>query len=57
MLANTIEMLEGTATGIGIPSAGGLIAHPDGTFECVRHSAYEFACIEGKLSRSVVVAK
>lgn len=53
ILADTIEMLEGSATGVGIPSGGGLIAHPDGTIECVRRSAYEFACVEGKLRRSI----
>jgi cyanophycinase-like exopeptidase len=41
-LASTVRMLEGTATGLGIPTGGGLVFHPDGTAEALRHPVHEF---------------
>ncbi|OBK60062.1 peptidase [Mycobacterium colombiense] len=41
-LSRTIQLLEGTASGLGIPSGGGVIAHPDGTVEPLRRPAHEF---------------
>lgn len=56
-LAGTIHLLEGAATGIAIPSGGGLIAHPDGTLEPIRHQAEEFSfsVTEGKLRHAVLL--
>ena len=41
-LSNAVHLLEGTVTGLGIPSGGGLAVHPDTTFEPIRHPAHEF---------------
>lgn len=38
-LSRTIEDLNGAVAGLGIPSGGGLIAHPDGTIEPLRRPA------------------
>lgn len=39
-LTRTIQLLDGSVTGLGIPSGGGAIAHPDGTIEPLRHAAH-----------------
>jgi len=54
-LAGTIHLLEGTAVGIGIPRGGGLIVHPDGMLEPIRHGVEEFTYVAGKLRRSVLL--
>jgi cyanophycinase-like exopeptidase len=54
-LAGTIHLLEGAAIGLGIPHGGGLIAHPDGMLEPVRHAVEEFTYTDGKLRRSVLL--
>jgi len=54
-LAGTIHLLEGAAVGIGIPRGGGLIVHPDGVLEPIRHGVEEFTYAEGKLRRSVLL--
>lgn len=41
-LSRAIQTLKGTTTGLGIPSGGGVIAHPDGTVEPLRRPAHEF---------------
>jgi len=41
-LSCAISSLQGSATGLGIPSGGGIIVHPDGTVEPVRRPAHEF---------------
>jgi cyanophycinase len=41
-LSTTIESLRGAAVGLGIPSGGGVVVHPDGTIEPVRRPAHEF---------------
>ncbi|MGE5193917.1 MAG: Type 1 glutamine amidotransferase-like domain-containing protein, partial [Deltaproteobacteria bacterium] len=41
-LSRTIHSLEGGATGLGIPSGGGVIVHPDMTLEPLRRPAHEF---------------
>jgi cyanophycinase len=41
-LSNTIHLLEGTAIGLGIPSGGGVMVHPDATIEPLRRPVYEF---------------
>ena len=40
-LSRTIELLKGAATGIGIPSGGGVIVHPDATIEPLRLPVHE----------------
>jgi cyanophycinase-like exopeptidase len=39
-LSRTIQLLDGSVTGLGIPTGGGAIAHPDGTIEPLRHPAH-----------------
>ncbi len=54
-LASTIHLLEGTAMGVGIPSGSGLVAHPDGTLEPIRHQVEEFSFSDGKLVHAVLL--
>jgi cyanophycinase-like exopeptidase len=41
-LSRTIRLLNGAATGLGIPSGGGVIVHADTTIEPLRRPAHEF---------------
>lgn len=41
-LSRAIQSLQGTATGLGIPSGGGVVVHPDGTFEPLRRPVHKF---------------
>ena len=41
-LSRTVELLKGAVTGLGIPSGGGVIVHPDGTVEPLRRPAHHF---------------
>lgn len=41
-LSRTIHSLQGAATGLGIPSGGGVILHADNTIEPLRRPAHEF---------------
>jgi cyanophycinase-like exopeptidase len=41
-LSRAIHSLEGAATGLGIPSGGGVIVHADATIEPLRRPAHEF---------------
>ncbi len=54
-LAGTIELLEGAARGIGIPSGGGLVCHANSMVEALRHSAHEFSFEARALRRAVLV--
>jgi cyanophycinase-like exopeptidase len=52
-LSSTIYLLEGGAAGLGIPSGGGLVVHPDGTVEPIRKSVDYYRFSEGKLQHGV----
>ncbi len=54
-LAGTIELLEGTARGIGIPRGGALACHANSVIEALRHSAYEFSFEARALRRALLV--
>ena len=41
-LSRTIHSLQGAATGLGIPTGGGVIVHADNTIEPLRRPAHEF---------------
>ncbi|MEE3754637.1 Type 1 glutamine amidotransferase-like domain-containing protein [Mycobacterium intracellulare] len=41
-LSRTIQSLHGKATGLGIPSGGGVVVHPDSTVEPLRYPAHKF---------------
>jgi cyanophycinase-like exopeptidase len=56
-LSATIQLLEGTARGLGIPHGAALVAHGDGTFEPVGRAVEEFVSTDGRLRRSVLLAQ
>jgi cyanophycinase-like exopeptidase len=56
-LAGTIQLLEGSARGLGIPHGGALVAHGDGTFEPVGRAVEEFVLTDGRLRRSMLLAQ
>ena len=41
-LCRTIQSLKGAATGLGIPSGGGIVVRADGTIQPLRRPAHEF---------------
>ncbi|KUI20365.1 peptidase [Mycobacterium sp. GA-1285] len=53
-LSATIGALEGSATGIGIPSGGGIIVHDDATVEPLRRPAHEFHYMETGVVHSLL---
>jgi cyanophycinase-like exopeptidase len=54
-LSRTIHMLEGTVTGLGIPTGGGIVAHPDGTIEALRRPADEFSWNGTRMKQSILL--
>jgi cyanophycinase len=46
-LKRTLRLLNGTAKGIGIPTGGGLVYHPDQSIEAIRHPLSAFS-IDGR---------
>ena len=55
-LSRTIQSLEGAATGLGIPSGGGVIVHADATIEPLRRPAHEFRFDGTAVTHSLVCA-
>ncbi|MFZ3269114.1 MAG: peptidase, partial [Mycobacterium sp.] len=56
-LSRTIHLLEGAATGLGIPSGGGVIVHADTTIEPLRRPAHEFRFEGTRLTHSLLCAE
>lgn len=56
-LKEAIELLDGSATGIGIPTGGGLIYYPDRSIEAIRYALTEFTVREGVISSSLLLPK
>ncbi len=54
-LAGAVRMLEGTVTGIGIPSGGGIVFQADGTAEALRHAVHEFSCHGEQIAHSLLL--
>jgi cyanophycinase-like exopeptidase len=54
-LSRTVHMLEGETTGLGIPSGGGLMVHPDGAFEALRRPVDEFSWDGSKIKHSILL--
>ena len=52
-LREAIELLNGSAAGIGLPTGGGLIYFPDGSIEAIRYPLSEFSIREGLISSSL----
>ena len=55
-LSRTIHLLAGAATGLGIPSGGGVIVHADTTIEPVRRPAHEFRFEGTRVTHSLLYA-
>ncbi len=53
-LSRTIHLLDGAAVGLGIPSGGGVIVHPDVTIEPLRRPSYEFRSEGGRVTHSLL---
>ena len=56
-LATTIQLLEGSARGLGIPHGAALIAHGDGTLEPLGRAVEEFVATDGRVRRSVLLTQ
>ncbi|MGA5464612.1 Type 1 glutamine amidotransferase-like domain-containing protein [Mycobacterium sp. NPDC050041] len=54
-LSRAVRSLEGAAPGLGIPSGGGVLVHPDTTVEPLRHPAHEFRYEGGLVKHSVLL--
>jgi cyanophycinase len=50
-----MDLLNGSVKGIGIPSGGGLIYHPDHSIEAIRYPSYEFTMRDGELNCSFLI--
>lgn len=53
-LSSMIHSLKGAATGLGIPSGGGVVAHPDGTIEPLRRPVHEFRYEDTHVTHSLL---
>ncbi|WAJ43263.1 Type 1 glutamine amidotransferase-like domain-containing protein [Mycobacterium sp. Aquia_216] len=53
-LSRTIQSLQGAAIGLGIPSGGGVIVHPDTTLEPLRHPAHRFRFEEPHVTHTLL---
>ncbi len=56
-LSRTIHSLRGAATGLGIPSGGGVIVHTDATIEPLRRPANEFRFDGTRVVHSLLYAE
>ena len=56
-LSQAIASIEGTTTGLGIPSGGGVIVHTDATVEPLRRHTDEFRLEDGRVSHSLLWAE
>jgi peptidase E len=54
-LQRTIRLLDGSAKGLGIPTGGGGIYHPDGRVEAIRRPLYEFSIEEGRINDALLL--
>lgn len=55
-LSRAIHLMEGAATGLGIPSGGGVIVHADATIEPLRRPAHEFRFDGTRVTHSLLCA-
>lgn len=54
-LKRAVRMLDGAAKGIGIPTGGGLIYHPDQSIEAIRHPLHEFSIHDGGIRHALLI--
>lgn len=55
-LSRTIESLQGAASGLGIPSGGGVVVHPDTAVVALRRPAHHIRFQSGRITRSLLPA-
>lgn len=55
-LREAIELVDGSAKGIGISTGGGLICYPDQSVEAIRYALTEFTMREGVISSSLLLS-
>ena len=53
-LRDTIQLLNDTTKGIGIPAGGGMVYYPDQSIEAIRYSLTEFSMRDGEISHSLL---
>lgn len=56
-LRRALQLLGGAAKGIGIPTGGGLIYHPHGRVEALRHPLCEFSIEGGGIKEALLLPK
>jgi hypothetical protein len=56
-LRRAIRLLDGAAKGIGIPTGGGLIYHPERRVEAVRRPLHELSAEGGEISDALLLPK
>lgn len=54
-LREAIELLDGSAKGIGIPTGGGLVYYPDQSIEAIRYPLNEYSMHEGVIRSSLLL--
>jgi cyanophycinase len=53
-LSHAVHLMEGTVMGLGLPSGGGVVVHPDTTFEPLRHPVHEFTFDGTRVTHSLL---
>jgi len=56
-LGETIQLLDGRAKGIGIPTGGGMVYYQDQSIEAIRFPLYELSMNDGRMSYSLLTPK
>jgi hypothetical protein len=54
-LRRAVRLSDGAAGGIGIPTGGGLIYHPDQSVEAVRYALYELSIQDGEIREALLM--
>jgi cyanophycinase len=54
-LKGTLQLLNGSVKGIGIPAGGGLVYHPDHSIEAIRYHSYELTIRDGELNCGLLI--
>lgn len=56
-LRSAVRLLDGAAKGIGIPTGGGLIYHPERRVEALRHPLHELSIEGGEVKEALLLPK
>jgi cyanophycinase len=54
-LKGALQLLNGSVKGIGIPTGGGLVYHPDHSIEAIRYPSSELTMRDGELNCSILI--